>query len=134
MATVDDTKIPLTSADVNAERVARLRELFPEAFTEGKLDLEKLSALLGDGVTDAAERYGLSWTGKSEAIKNIQTQTTGTLAICLERKITQETLRGIMARKPQGVICLDVAFAGNDQLKTNVVLEMKSHGIEFHTA
>ena len=58
----------------------------------------------------------------------------GTLAICLERGITQETLRGIIARKPKGVICLDVAFAGNDQLKTNIVLEMKSHGIEFHTA
>jgi hypothetical protein len=24
--------------------------------------------------------------------------------------------------------------AGNAQLKTNIVLEMKSHGIEFHTA
>ena len=79
MATAHDTKIPLTSPDVNAERVARLRELFPEAFTEGKLDPAKLSLLFGDGVTDAAERYGLSWTGKSEAIKNIQTLTTGTL-------------------------------------------------------
>jgi len=58
----------------------------------------------------------------------------GTLVICLERKLTQETLRGIIARKPRGVICLDIAFAGNDQLKTNIVLEMKSHGIEFHTA
>jgi adenine-specific DNA-methyltransferase len=57
-----------------------------------------------------------------------------TLAICLERHITQDTLRGIMARKPQGVVCLDIAFAGNDQLKTNAVLEMKSHGIKFHTA
>jgi len=58
----------------------------------------------------------------------------GTMAICLERKITRETLRGMMERKSKGVICLDIAFAGNDQLKTNVVLEMKSHGIEFHTA
>ena len=58
----------------------------------------------------------------------------GTLAICLERPITQETLRGIMERKPKGVVCLDIAFAGNDQLKANTVLEMKSHGIEFHTA
>src|ERR1039457_5114493 len=84
MAKADDTKIPLTSTDVNAERVARLRELFPEAFTEGKLDPEKLSQLLGDGVTDAAERYGLSWTGKSEPMKNIQTLTTGTLLPCPE--------------------------------------------------
>jgi adenine-specific DNA-methyltransferase len=58
----------------------------------------------------------------------------GTLAICLERKITQATLRGMMARKPKGVICLDVAFTRNDQLKTNTVLEMRSHGVEFRTA
>jgi len=43
-------------------------------------------------------------------------------------------LSGIIARKPRGVICLDIAFAGNEQFKTNIVLAMKSHGIEFHTA
>ena len=58
----------------------------------------------------------------------------GTLAICLERPLQQETLRGLVARKPKGVVCLDIAFADNDQLKANTVLEMKSHGIEFHTA
>ena len=58
----------------------------------------------------------------------------GALVICLARKLTQTTLRGMMARKPKGVVCLDIAFAGNDQLKANIVLEMKSHGIEFHTA
>jgi adenine-specific DNA-methyltransferase len=58
----------------------------------------------------------------------------GALVICLARKLTQETLRGLMARTPKSVICLDIAFVGNDQLKANTVLEMKSHGIEFHTA
>ena len=58
----------------------------------------------------------------------------GTLAICLERPIQRETLRCLITRKPKGVICLDIAFAGNDQLKANTVLEMKPHGIEFHTA
>jgi adenine-specific DNA-methyltransferase len=79
MSTADDTKLPLTSLNVNAERIARLRALFPEAFTEGKLDLKKFPLLLGEAVTDAPERYGLSWSGKSEAIKNIQTFTSGTL-------------------------------------------------------
>jgi adenine-specific DNA-methyltransferase len=58
----------------------------------------------------------------------------GTLAVCLERPVQQETLRGLVARKPKGVVCLDIAFAGNDQLKANTILEIKSHGIEFHTA
>jgi len=57
----------------------------------------------------------------------------GMLVICLARQLSLECLRGIAEMKPQKVICLDVAFGGNDQLKTNTLLEMKSHGIEFRT-
>ena len=55
MATGDDIKLPLTSRDVNAERLAQFRELFPEASTEGKFDLSKLAQLLGGAVTEAPE-------------------------------------------------------------------------------
>ena len=79
MATGDETKLPLSSRDVHAERLAQFRELFPEASTEGKLDLKKLAQLLGDAATDAPERYGLSWAGKSEAIRAIQITSPGTL-------------------------------------------------------
>ncbi len=72
-------RLPLTSADPLAERLARLRELFPEAESEGRLDLEKLRAVLGEGAATGTERYGLSWKGKSEALKAIQTLTTATL-------------------------------------------------------
>ena len=84
MATGDDTKLPLTSRDVHAERLAHFRALFPEAFTEGKTDLKKLAQLLGEAVTDAPERYGLSWSGKSEAIRAIQITSPGTLRPCVE--------------------------------------------------
>lgn len=79
MPTGDEIKLPLTSCDVNAERLAQFRELFPEASTEGKFDLQKLAQLLGEAATDAPERYGLSWAGKSEAIRAIQTTSSGTL-------------------------------------------------------
>ena len=84
MATGDDTKLPLTSRDVHAERLAHFRELFPEACTEGKTDLKKLAQLLGEAVSDAPERYGLSWSGKSEAIRAIQITSPGTLRPCVE--------------------------------------------------
>ena len=71
--------LPLTSADPLTERRGRLRELFPEAESEGRADLEKLRAVLGEGAATGAERYGLSWKGKSEALKAIQTLTTATL-------------------------------------------------------
>lgn len=43
-------------------------------------------------------------------------------------------IREMIAAQTQRVVCLDPAFQGNDQLKTNTVLEMKSHNIEFRTA
>jgi hypothetical protein len=105
--------------------------------------LKLIAHHVGDGRPDDALLYelvlknNLPLTGKITAGK-IGTQTfcdvaDGTLAICLERPVAQETLCGLVACKPKGVICLDIAFAGNDQLKANTVLEMKSHGIEFHT-
>ena len=57
----------------------------------------------------------------------------GLLLICLEDEVTEENLRAMVQRKPEQVLCLDNAFKGNDQLKTNTVLEMKSHDITFHT-
>jgi adenine-specific DNA-methyltransferase len=57
----------------------------------------------------------------------------GQLLICLETPITSEVLRGMMERKPLQILCLDTAFCGNDALKTNTVLEAKSHSVVFRT-
>lgn len=71
----------------------------------------------------------------------------GEVILALE-KITQKAIDAIVSRvadptskKPRRVICLDSLFArqtdrgqaGNDQLKTNTVLQMKDAGIEFKT-
>src|SRR5215211_3223228 len=72
-------KMPLTSEDIRAERIARLREDFPEVFTEGKVDFDRLKQALGEEVAEERERYGLSWAGKSEAVRNIQTPSVATL-------------------------------------------------------
>lgn len=71
--------MPLTSEDVLAERTQQLRELFPEAFAEGEVNFEKLKQALGKEVAEGRERYGLSWAGKSEAVRNIQTPSVATL-------------------------------------------------------
>lgn len=55
------------------------------------------------------------------------------LLICLEPHLDRDTLRALLASKPQMLLCMDVAFDGNDSLKTNTVLEAKSHNIIFRT-
>lgn len=57
----------------------------------------------------------------------------GALLICLEPRIDEAIVDAVIALRPVQVICLDSAFHGNDQLKTNTVLEMQSHDIEFRT-
>jgi adenine-specific DNA-methyltransferase len=56
----------------------------------------------------------------------------GELMLILE-EVKQDAIDTIIARKPKRVICLDRLFAGNDQLKTNTVLQMKDAGIAFAT-
>ena len=127
MAKGDEIKLPLTSRDVNAERVARLRELFPEAFTEGKIDLTKFPQLLGDAITDAPERYGLSWSGKSEAIKNIQTLTSGTLLPVPEESwpplpfAATESPRGLGVRQPSAALASQAEAAPEKRQRAGAV-------------
>ncbi len=56
-----------------------LRNKLPEAFTEGKIDCQKLKATLGETVDTNGERYGLCWAGKSDCFHHIQEPTTATL-------------------------------------------------------
>jgi adenine-specific DNA-methyltransferase len=53
--------------------------------------------------------------------------------ILLLESLSQEAIDEIIKRKPGRVVCLDRLFNGNDQLKTNTVLQMKDAGVEFRT-
>jgi adenine-specific DNA-methyltransferase len=56
------------------------------------------------------------------------------LLICLDKSLTPEVIKAMAELNPSRVICLDEGFQDNDQLKTNAVLIMKSHGVnDFRT-
>lgn len=61
------------------EKLEQLKQLLPEAFTEGKVDWEKLKLSLGDDINIVNERYVLNWAGKSNAYKVLQEPTSKTL-------------------------------------------------------
>jgi len=67
------------SLNLTAEKLEQLRALFPEVFSEGKVDFARLKDILGENVAFPNEHYELSWAGKTEARKEIQKQTTATL-------------------------------------------------------
>jgi adenine-specific DNA-methyltransferase len=73
------TEIDGRSLDLRAEKISRLRSIFPELFAEGRVDFGRLRDLLGDEPA-APDHYELSWAGKAQARREIQRQTTATLA------------------------------------------------------
>ena len=91
-----DTKMPLSSLDVSSERIEALRQLFPEAWSEDTLDTEKLQRLIGQSAPPKAERYGLSWAGKAEAHRAVQSLSTGTLRPVPEESVNFDTSENLI--------------------------------------
>ena len=70
---VEIEKLELTSTKIVDEQRQKLKELFPEVFTEGlKIDLERLKLTLGEMTDPGKERYGMNWPGKADCFKIIQ--------------------------------------------------------------
>lgn len=84
------------SGDLIAGNVARLKSLFPEIMTDGKVDFDVLRELLGDAVEDGEERYGLSWKGKRKARAFALTPSLGTLLPVPEESVDWDTTQNLM--------------------------------------
>ena len=84
------------SADVVAGKLERLKTLFPEAFTDGRMDFEVLRQLLGDTVNESEEKYGLNWHGKRRARQVALMPSTGTLRPCPEDSVDWHTTQNLM--------------------------------------
>lgn len=88
------------SADITAENIDKLRELFPELLTESgdgvAVNVDVLKSLVGDQtVTDADEKYGLSWHGKRMARQLALTPSTGTLRPCPEESVDWDNTQNV---------------------------------------
>jgi adenine-specific DNA-methyltransferase len=76
--------------DLREELLSRLRDVVPEAFVEGKLDIERLKSVIGDGVESSPERYGFSWAGRRDAMAMAQTPTAAALALDIKKSINPD--------------------------------------------
>jgi len=72
-------KVNLTSANLSEEQLAQLHRILPEAFSENRIDWDKLRAVLGDAIDERIEKFSFTWAGKSNAIKNVLIPSKATL-------------------------------------------------------
>ncbi|MDO9527547.1 MAG: site-specific DNA-methyltransferase [Syntrophales bacterium] len=88
-------KLDLKSKNITDEQKAKLKELFPEVLTEGKVDFEKLRLTLGDEIDEGEERFGMTWPGKRDCFKVIQEPSIGTLKPCREESVDFDTTENL---------------------------------------
>lgn len=73
-----------SSMDIVQDNIDKLKSLFPDVFSEGKIDFDKLQQALGEKLETQDERYNFTWHGKAQAKRIAQTVSTGTLRPCKE--------------------------------------------------
>ena len=92
---MEEISLEGTSLDVTQDIIEQLKAVIPQAFSENKLDFQNLQRLLGNYIVTDAERYQLTWAGKSEAYKVLQTPSTATLIPNPEGSIDWENAQNV---------------------------------------
>ena len=90
-----ESKLTGKSKDIISDNITKLREIFPDIFTEGKIDFDKLKDNLGEYVDDSYEKYNFIWPGKTKSIRESQKQSTGTLRPCPEESKNWNTTKNL---------------------------------------
>jgi len=108
----------------DAEALEKQMELFVDPVSE--------SATTENMVYELLLKSGKDLNSKIERKDGFHCINGNELVLMLE-KATQKNIDDVIALKPTKVIALDKLFKGNDQLKTNTVLQMKDAEVEFKT-
>ena len=88
-------RIESLSLNLEKNNIDKIKELFPEAVEEGKINFDMLRAMLGDEVDDSKEKYQFTWNGKAKSIKLAQTPSSATLRPCKEKSKNWDTTENL---------------------------------------
>jgi len=110
--------------EINDQTLISQLDLFTNNTKDGT---DKLSMLY-----ELMLKAGYLLTDKVEEKEKYYTVNDGELIIALE-EMNVALIERIISAKPKKVITLDKIFTGNDQLKTNTVLQMRDAEIDFKT-
>ena len=92
---LDIKKIDGKSLDIEAVDKEKLKAVFPQCFSEDKLDIDKLLSLCGEYIDNDFEKYKFEWKGKSECYKIAGKRSTGTLRPCVQESVDFENTNNL---------------------------------------
>lgn len=92
---VDIERVSSQSMDIEKADLEKLKAVFPQCFSEGKLDIDKLLNLCGEYIDEDFEKYKFEWKGKSECYRIAGKRSTGTLRPCPEESVNFDATNNI---------------------------------------
>lgn len=92
---IEIKKVDGKSLDIEAVDKEKLKAVFPQCFSEGKLDIDKLLSLCGEYIDNDFEKYKFEWKGKSECYKIAGKRSTGTLRPCVQESVDFENTNNL---------------------------------------
>ena len=90
-----NNKLDGMSMDIEQVEMDKLCSIFPQCFSEGKLDIDKLLSLCGEYIDNDFEKYKFEWKGKSESLRLAQRRSMGTLRPCPEESVNFDTTQNL---------------------------------------
>src|SRR5947209_18514272 len=87
--------VETTSPNILVDQTEQLKLVFPQVFSEGKIDFKKLRAALGDMVDNQPERYSFTWAGKRDTTLLLQTPSHATLIPSEEESVSFESTQNL---------------------------------------
>lgn len=95
MVSVEMDRMDGLSMNIEQTNLDKLRSVFPECVSEGKLDIDKLLSLCGEYIDNDFEKYKFEWKGKAECLRLAQKRSTGTLRPCPEESVDWDTTQNL---------------------------------------
>lgn len=83
------------SMDIEQAERDKLQALFPQCFSEGKLDIDKLLNLCGEYIDNDFEKYKFEWAGKAECYRLAGKRSTGTLRPCEGESVNWDNTKNL---------------------------------------
>ena len=83
------------SMDIEQAEREKLQSLFPQCFSEGKLDIDKLLNLCGEYIDNDFEKYKFEWSGKAECYRLAGKRSTGTLRPCEDESVNWDNTKNL---------------------------------------
>ncbi|MCS4536500.1 site-specific DNA-methyltransferase [Corynebacterium sp. HS2168-gen11] len=90
-----ESEDPSTRSDFKTEAAVKLAEILPEIITDGKIDFDTLKMIISPDIEESRERFGLTWPGKTQAMRSVMALPTATLAPDKENSLNWDTTQNV---------------------------------------